>query len=351
MKVYIYPADMTGCGWFRLIWPAEELIRQGHDVTIMWPNDRGHFQAEITNDVVKRVHYPADADVIVVQRVSHRHLANALAWIREQGVAVVMDIDDDLSSIHPRNPAWQMMHPKSRGGEFADDHSWNHTITAAKHCTLTTVTSPALAQIYRGINGARVLHNYVPDHYLDIEHTDSPVMGWGGAVATHPDDLQEASTGITRLMDEGHSFVVVGPVEGVQEALGTSHEVACTGPLHIDTWPYGINAIGVGIAPLADTRFNKSKSALKPIEYAALGIPSVVSPRAEYRSLSERHGIGVMAARPKDWYKALKKFVTDDAYRQDTGASHRETARTLAYSLNAYRWAEVWEEAVKLQRG
>lgn len=351
MKVYVYPADITGCGAFRLIWPVEALQRAGHDITIMWPNDRGHFQADIRNDVIRHVAYPPDADVIVVQRVSHRHLANALAWIREQGVAVVMDIDDDLSAIHPRNPAWQVMHPKSTGGEHVSDHSWNHTITAARNCTLTTVTSPALAQIYRGVNGARTVQNYVPDHYLDIPHQDSPVMGWGGAVLTHPDDLQEASTGVTRLMDEGHQFIIVGPQEGVQDALGTSREVPCTGPLDIEAWPYGLTSIGVGIAPLADTRFNAAKSYLKPLEYAALGIPCVVSDRAEYRYLSGKHGIGTVVERPKHWYRELKKFVTDDAYRQDTGAANRDTARTLTYSLHAYRWMEIWEEALKLQRG
>lgn len=351
MKVYIYPADTTGCGWFRLIWPAQHLITQGHDVTIMWPDERGSFQAEITNGVIKRVSYPPDADVIVVQRVSHKHLANALAWIREQGVAVVMDIDDDLSTIHPRNPAWLAMHPKSGGSQHSDEHSWNNTLTAAKNCTLVTVTSPALAKIYRGIHGARVLHNYVPDHYLEIEHHDNATIGWGGAVATHPDDLQEAATAVTRLMDEGHVFAVVGPEEGVKEALGTPYNVLASGALSMDAWPYGLTSLGVGIAPLADTRFNAAKSYLKPLEYAALGIPSVVSDRSEYRYLSDNHGIGVVARRSRDWYKALKKFVTEDSYRQDHGEHCRAIASQLAYSLHAYRWAEVWEEALKLQRG
>lgn len=350
MKVYVYPADVTGCGWFRILWPAQELIAQGHNVTIMWPTERGHFGAQIENDVVKRVNYPADADVIVVQRVSHRHLAAALGWIRNQGVAVVMDIDDDLSAIHPRNPAWQLMHPKSHGAELADDHSWNHTITAAKNSTLVTVTSPALARLYQGIHGSRIIHNYVPDHYMDIVHEDSPVMGWAGAVATHPDDLQEASTGVTRLMDEGHEFRMVGPGEGVREALGTSREIMATGALHLDDWPNAVNTLGVGIVPLADTRFNQAKSFLKGIEYSALGIPFVASPRAEYEYLF-RQGLGVLADRPKAWYKALKKLMTEDAYRQDTGAAYREIASNLTYNRHAYRWWEIWEEALKHQRG
>lgn len=353
MKVYVYPADITGCGHFRIIWPAQELIRQGHDVTIMWPNDRGHFGARIENDVVKSVQYPQDADIIVVQRVSHKHLAQALGWIRERGVAVVMDIDDDLSSIHPTNPAWALMHPKSSGTGFSTDHSWNHTLEAARNSTLTVVSSDALTQRYRGVHGARVLHNRVPSHYLNIPHEDSDVIGWGASILTHPDDAHEVTTAVSRLVSDDFRFRIVGSgTEGVSELFGIPEDkVDCAGAVPMTEWPNQLARLGIGIAPLADTQFNRSKSFLKPLEYAALGIPSVVSPRAEYRLLSKTHGIGVLAERPKEWYRELKKFVSDTAYRTDTGARYRETASGLTYASHAYRWWEVWSEALKLQRG
>lgn len=353
MKVYVYPADTTGCGWFRLLWPAQELIRQGHDITIMWPNDRGHFGARIEDDVVKSVQYPKDADLIVVQRVSHKHLAQALGWIRSQGVAVVMDIDDDLSSIHPTNPAWALMHPKSSGTGFSTDHSWNNTLEAARNSTMTVVSSDALTLRYRGEHGARVLHNRVPDHYIDIPHEDSDLIGWGASVLTHPDDGQEATTAVSRLVSEGYRFRMIGSgTEGISELFGIPEDkVDCAGPVPMPQWPNHLAQLGVGIAPLADTKFNRSKSSLKILEYAALGIPSVASDRVEYRLLHEQHGIGVLVDRPKHWYRELKKFVTDTPYRQDTGERNREAASRLTYRDHAWRWWEVWEEAVKLQRG
>lgn len=352
MKVYVYPADVTGCGWFRLLWPVQALQNQGHDVTIMWPNQRGHFGAEVENGVVKKVVYPQDADLIVVQRVSHRLLAQALGWIKARGVAIVMDIDDDLSNIHPKNPAWALMHPKSSGAPFATDHSWNNTLEAARNCTLTVVSSDALTRRYRGEHGARVIHNYVPDHYLDIPHQDSDIMGWGASVATHPDDGQEAATAVSRLVSEGYRFRLIGPREGVAETFSIPEDkVDATGGVPLQEWPLHVNTLGVGLAPLADTIFNASKSYLKPLEYAALGIPSVISPRSEYRLLHQKTGgcVGVLAERPKEWYRAAKKFVSDTPYRQDMGLQAREAVTPLTYSLNAWRWWEVWEEAVKLR--
>jgi len=352
MKVYVYPADTTGCGWFRLLWPVEALKRQGHDITVMWPNERGAFHAEIVNGTIKSVQYPKDADVIVVQRVSHKHLANALEWIRNQGVAIVMDVDDDLSNIHPANPAWQLMHPKTSGTGFSTEHSWNNTLGAAKNCTLTVVSSAALAKKYAGQHGARVIHNHVPDHYLGIPHEDSDLIGWGAVLFSHPDDAPEAATAISRLVNDGFRFRMVGGGDDLDKVFSIPVDaVDQTGPIPMDQWPYHLVQLGIGIAPLADTKFNSAKSYLKPLEYAALGIPSVVSPRAEYRLLHQKTGIGVMAERPKDWYKALKKLATDTPYRQDMGAASREATIPLTYTLNAWRWWEVWEEALKLQRG
>lgn len=353
MKVYVYPADATGCGHFRLIWPAEELKRQGYDVTIMPPNDRGAFHAELKGDRVVRVMYPRDADVIVLQRVSHKHLAQSVEVMRNDGVAVIMDIDDDLSTIHPNNPAWTMLHPKTGGANVnIQDHSWHHVDLAARNSTLTVVSSDALALKYRGVHGARVLYNRVPNHYLDITHIDSAMIGWCGSAWTHPDDGPEVGPAVARLVNEGFAFGFVGPVDHVARSFGIRDEdVKCTGGVPINEWPHYVAQLGVGIAPLANTKFNSAKSWLKPLEYAALGVPCVMSPRAEYVRLHNEtnKAIGVLADRPKEWYRLLKRFVTNEPYRRLMSAQAREEASKLTYAKHAWRWMEVWDEANRLR--
>jgi hypothetical protein len=350
MKIYVYPADITGCGHFRLIWPVEALKKQGYDIELCLPGERDHFMGKIENDKIVDVTIPSDADVIVLQRITHKYLAQAVEMIRSRGVAVIIDIDDDLARIHPSNPAWAMLHPKSSGGLGIDDHSWHHVELACRTSTLTVVSSDALATRYAGVNGARVISNYVPDHYLGIPHTDSDVIGWGGSVATHPDDLQEASTGVARLVNNGVAeFLLVGPGEGGEKTLGITQGFTATGSVPHDEWPQQFSRIGIGIAPLADTQFNRAKSFLKPLEMAALGIPCVVSPRAEYVKLHEQTGIGVVAHRPKDWYRELRRFVEDAPYRRLKGVLAREAAGKLTYSQHAWRWMEVWEEAARLR--
>jgi len=350
VKIYVYPADATGCGHFRLIWPAQALQRAGYDVTIMPPDDRGQFHAEMKGDRVVKVAYPRDADVIVLQRVSHKHLAQAVEVIRRDGVAVVMDIDDDLSTIHPNNPSWSLLHPRTGGGTMVQDHSWENVATAARNTTLTVVSSDALALKYRGMHGARVIENYVPDHYMTIRHADSDVVGWCGSARTHPDDGPEVGPAVARLINGGHKFTFVGPRDDVAVSFGISDDdFTCTNGVPIDEWPHRVAEIGVGIAPLADTKFNAAKSYLKPLEYAALGVPCVMSPRAEYLKLHEATGIGTLAHRPKDWYREVRRLVADGPYRRLRSAQSRTAASKLTYGKHAWRWMEVWDEANRLR--
>src|SRR5688572_12763324 len=107
MRVYAFPADDQGCGKYRIIWPGEALKSQGVDVTVVQPHARDNMlSAVMDGDVMTDINVPADADVIVFQRVTHKHIAQAIQLIRARGIAVVVELDDDLTCIDPRNPAY-----------------------------------------------------------------------------------------------------------------------------------------------------------------------------------------------------------------------------------------------------
>lgn len=344
-KFYIFPADVYGCGHYRLTWPAEALRAQGHDVVIAPPSDRSGLGGGLdANGRLVEVRYPADADVIVMQRLTFGLTAQAVPLLRRAGVAVVVDMDDDLSCIHPGNPAFHMYRPRP-----GNPHSWRIAEQACRDATLVTVSTDALLTRYAPHGRGRVLRNCVPQAYLDLPRQDSDVIGWGGVVRSHPDDLQQLSTTAARLVSEGHRFKVVGPADGVRDALRLPGEPEATGSVDLVTWPEALSTLGVGIAPLAESMFNRSKSHLKPLEMAAVGVPWVASPRAEYRRL-HKEGVGLLAERPKDWYRQLKRLATDQALRADMSTAGRDIAAQHTIEANAWRWAEAWVEAYEIQR-
>lgn len=348
MKIYVFPADEGGCGYYRLIWAARALQAQGHDIKIVMPSERGaHLNARRDGDEIVAVGYPPDADVIVLQRITHRHLIGAIRLMRAQGVAVVVDMDDDLAMIHPSNPAFMAMHPVH--GVTAE-HNWRNAQGACEAATLVTVSTDALLPRYAPHGRGRVLRNCVPRRYLDIPHDDSNVVGWGGSVHSHPDDLQIVGLGVAQAVREGARLRIVGPVDNVRGALRLDDDPEATGPRDLLTeWAESLAELGVGITPLADTRFNAAKSWLKPLEKAAVGVVPIMSPRAEYTRLHSL-GIGVLAKKPRDWTRHIRALTTDTARRIEMSDAGREIMRDYTVEGNAWRWVEAWVEAWSLER-
>ncbi len=339
MKIVAYPSDQHGCGHFRIIWAGQLLAAAGHDVEIVDTHER-RVRVVMDGDRVRDV--LVDADVVVLQRVTHAYMAQAVGVMRAKGITVVMDVDDDLSSIHPSNPAWAVHRPG------AGLHSWHNLALACRSASLVTVSTPALLDVYARHGRGHVLPNYLPDMYYGLPRVDSDVVGWPGSFHSHPNDPEVVGGAVARLVEEGAGFVMRGDPSGAGRAFGLAADPP-GGPVSVALWPRAVASLGVGIAPLADTKFNAAKSWLKPLEMSAVGVPWVASPRAEYRRLHEL-GAGVLADRPRTWYREVKQLRGSAALRQELSEAGRVVADGLRLADHAWKWMEAWERAVELDR-
>jgi len=350
VKTYVYPADEHGCGYHRLIWPARQLHADGHDVVIVMPKDRNAaFQGRVDADgKLVDVQVPEDADMIILQRITHKHLVDAIGMLRRRGIAVVIDMDDDLAAVNPNNPAFAAMHPVFGASK---DHNWQYAQRACEEATFVTVSTDALLTRYAPHGRGRILYNCVPARYLAVERVDSTVVGWAGSTHSHPDDLQATGTALAQLSrDTGTPFHVVGDGIGVRDALRLDVEPTNTGPQDpLVGWPAEVAKLGVGVAPLAATKFNDGKSWLKPLEYAALGVPWVASPSPEYLRF-HRLGVGLIADKPKRWLRHLRSLVESRDARDELSGRGREIAANWTTEGNTWRWAEAWADAFETER-
>lgn len=350
MKVVAYPSDRFGCGSFRIIWPGNTLANAGHDVTVVGADKRA-VRLVMEGDTVRDVLVDDGVDVVVMQRTTHAYMAQAVSVMRSKGIAVVVDVDDDLSCIHPSNPAWATHHPGNEGrlkGGQVHRHSWRNLATACRDATLVTASTPALLNVYARHGRGVVLPNYLPDMYYGLPRHDSDVIGWPGSYHSHPNDPEVIGGAVARLVDEGATFVMRGDSKGAGRAFGLDADPV-GGGVPIEEWPRAVAELGIGIAPLADTKFNAAKSWLKPLEMSALGVPWVASPRAEYKRLHAL-GAGVLADRPRTWHRELKRLRESPALRAELSDAGRSVAEQLRLSQHAWRWAEAWERACELQR-
>jgi hypothetical protein len=291
---------------------------------------------------------PPGADVIVLQRPAHPLQPQLIRLLRHNGIAVVVDMDDDMSSIHPDNVAFRTYHTRS-----STPFNWRNAAQSCKDATLVTTSTRALLWTYGHGRGV-VLDNYVPAATLGYETPDTgrASFGWAGTTSSHPNDLQVMGPAVQKLIDAGHTFKVVGGPSKVKVAARLRAEPEYTGTIGLDQW---IKTIGetyrVGLIPLAPTAFNTAKSRLKGIEHMAAGVPWVASPRDEYRRLVRESGCGLLADTPKEWVAQVTRLLTDEILYKDQVEMGREYMKGQTFQANAWKWAEAWEKALQLQRG
>lgn len=345
MKVVVYPADMGRCG-HRLIWPAQALIDQGADVNLVLPTDpqERQLQADWRRYTDGRRELmsidPPDADVVVFQRPLQRTLVESIPMLQAAGRRVVVEVDDDFSTISPRNVSWRGCHPA-----YSPDRNWNHLARACRIADLVTVTTPALARRYGGHGRVVVVPNHIPAAYLDItpEPHDGVIVGWSGSVDTHPDDLQVTRGGVARAVEAtGARFAVVGTGVGVAERLGLAEVPPASGWVTLDEYPHYMAQLDVGIVPLELTSFNEAKSYLKGLEFAALGVPFVASPTGPYRGVP----LARLASKGRDWEREVRALVEHPGARLGAASTLRHWAATQTVEANCGRWWEAWASVI-----
>ena len=293
------------------------------------------------------VHVPEDANVIVLQRPAHPLQPQMIRMMRSNGIAVVVDMDDNMSVIDPNNIAYHTYRPGSRS-----PFSWKHAVESCREATLVTTSTRNLLQYYATRAPGVVLDNYVPEAYLNFDNGDTDKFGWAGTTKSHPNDLQVTGTTCQRLIDEGFGFKVVGGPSSVRRAARLKQDVDHTYSIPLQNWARTIaRELSVGMAPLAATSFNAGKSRLKAIEYMAVGVPWVGSPREEYRRLNRETGCGLLADTPKQWYQNLKLLLTDEVLRKEQAEMGRTYMTDQTYQAQAWRFLEAWTRAYELERG
>lgn len=322
-RICVLPGDTSGSGYLRAIWPAQLMAFAGMNVKVYPPAKLDAFKVKNTNilgTVFTRLEEQPPFDVVVVQRPTNYLWPATIMALREAGIRVVVDLDDDVLAIHAGHPAWQKIHPKYSP---MDNHI--HLREALKAADDVIVSTPALQNRY----GGTVVRNTIPASYLVEKRTavNSPLqVGWPGAVWNHPGDLEVTGGGVARAVDPADAvFVSYGDSTGIADVLKLKRPLVAIGHTPIAEYAAIVAQFDVGIAPLADTPFNRAKSYLKPMEYSALGVPFVCSPTPEYRLWVEQ-GVGFLAEKPRDWEVLVRSLLRDPDLRAEQAAIGRKIA-------------------------
>ena len=199
-------------------------------------------------------------------------------------------------------------------------------------CDRTIASTAGLADAMRamGAGATLVIENALDRETIEVAAQvrqrprparDTVVIAYGSGSKAHDVDFQAAAPALAAVL-RGHAQArlrLIGEVQLPAELLGLSAQV--------ERWPatgYAayLGVLGeadISIAPLEDTPFNDAKSNIKFLEAAMLGLPSVCSPRAAFRTAVEDGVTGFLAADTAEWQDALTRLVVDAGLRARVG--------------------------------
>lgn len=320
-------ADTQACGKYRIAIPLNAL-----------PSD----EFNSLGDTTITDWWSKGYDIVVGQRISSDEQLKRWEQIAlHPRIKTVIDIDDDLWHLEPNNPAYPYF---SRKEVQANLHK------ALGMADLVTVSTSELQQRAWPSNpNVKVMPNCVEDTIMTLPYIQSGKgvvrVGWSGS-PTHKGDWEECRVPVSRVVAEKKAELVM--VGAMYEADLDRSKIR-----HIP-WAKEINDyynnlrvnIDIGLAPLAKNYFNASKSAIRAIEYAALGIPLVASNFGPYKDYVVHGKTGYLCDDEDDWYRYLKLLIGNRELRDEIGQNAREYAKNRLISNNVNLWATAYKELV-----
>lgn len=281
-------------------------------------------------------------DVVHIHRFADPEVAALVKRLKQRGIAIVWDNDDD-ESVTPRGNRLHRQKASGLNGVVGLRQMQDMLALA----DVVTTPSTQLAERYRamGAHDVRVLENYVGDQYLRTESRphSGVVVGWL-AGKEHKADYEGLALSATfaRLLDDHPDLRIVSI--GLGLGLRSERYEHIQMLRWLNELAPGIAGFDVGLAPLADIPFSRARSNIKVKEYASVGVPWLASPVGPYLPLGEQEGGRLVA--DGDWYSAISDLVADSRARRRLSKRGRRWSKNESIGRNAHRWLSVFEDAV-----
>ena len=167
------------------------------------------------------------------------------------------------------------------------------------------------------------------------------VLGWHGTAYVQLEYLRILVPVLGRLAKRYDiTFKLLGTMgdRRIQRMFRTIHGLNVDfGP---DRWvPYEslpalIADVQIGLSPLTNTLWSRSKCAMKALEYMSMGVPVVASPVGEHNYLIKDGVNGLLAASEDEWVSKISHLIEEPGESDRIGQKARETV-LRNYSLTA----------------
>ena len=341
MRIKWCVVDLIACGFVR----GEVIARC---INQKCPN----ADMVIKSDIMLSDFYKTN--VAVFQRQSTGAMLDKMLTAKQMGIKVIYELDDNVFEI----PV-----------EFQKPYIY-YCQPAVQACIkqflanadAITVSTHKLALAIRGFCPGKPI--FVIPNFIDAE-TWEPVfsqkqldipeyvtIGWM-ASGSHLIDAPLVAEALERLMAEFPAlhlhFVGWIGFDNFKSLESFKDRIKVEPWIDIHALPYAMKDFDIGLCPLVEHPFNTSKSNLKWQQYAAMGVPSVVSPVPAYENVQHgKTGLIAEGNTPEAWYHHLKTLITDEKMRKTIGlTAHQEVLDKWDIRCNYGNWLDTFNQILK----
>ncbi len=297
------------------------------------------------------IYFGQEAEIVVVDRYWRPDCTSEMAAtlaqdVRRNGAKLVYQIDDDLLALPGDDPT----------------AAAKREIVAIflREADGVIVSTAALRARYAAHNARIAVVGNALDERLLVQSASAPsanparvVLGYMGT-HTHDADLLLLLPALTELAystDLPLELQIVGGAANPETLAQLSQlpfPVTRLPPPVVEypqflPWFTGNVRWDIALAPLSDTPFNRAKSDIKFLDYAALGAPGIYSDLPVYAE-TVRHGqTGLLAANTTEsWVTSLRSLIDQPILRRELAANARRYLHSeRILSLRATDWADA----------
>lgn len=321
-----------GIGWYRVKNGLEKL---GHSVIGKLTLGTPQQALDLKNK----------GDIWFWKPVDNTGMAEIIERARKfTGAKIVVDIDDEPFDINPGHPLYKEIREKSE-----------RVAQMLQIADRIVVSTPQLKESLEKF-GKRitVIPNAIDPKIWKVKgkkRTDGKIrIGWVGS-SSHIADIGVVEDVFREILDKYENVevyfcgFVVGDFGGNKEGY-KGRVFNKQGTSNYADYPQFLAGLDldIAVAPLIDSKFNRSKSNIKWLEHAMLETPMVLSDIPPYSDCVKNYKTGYLASSKSQWLKYLGWLIENPEKRKEIGQNAKKAVlENYLIDKQLPKYAELFE--------
>lgn len=322
--------NLPQCKKYRVIQKLESLKSLG-------------FQADYSfwGDTPRALNIMQCASSVIFYRMKENYEFNAyLAEARRLGIPTGYDIDDPIfdKAVYGGSPNLEFLTADERAGLLSETESYRR---AMARCDFVVTSTPAMkdlaSQSSRFVYVWRNAVDAETRHWAEVaRNSQSPrsggtvVIGYASGSRAHEADFRLIEGPLLAIFErfDNVRLAVSGYLKlppSFEPHAGRIVEVPFT---NYGGYLAGMAQTDINIVPLVPDRFNECKSAIRFLDAAAVGVPTVASRVGDFVNVIQADRTGVLAGSEEEWIERLSDLISGDALRNRMALAARHSALT-----------------------